>query len=435
MGSQVGSKRPCNAKMNNNTVSRYNFRDQLQLELDRKQEASMKRDLRIVTGNGRIVYVDGQPLINLASNDYLGIANHPHIKQAAQNAIEKFGTGTGASKLVTGHFQLHHQVEKQFAQFKHAESALLFPTGYMANLAVLTALAQPGDLVCQDKLNHASLIDAARACGAQVRSYPHLETKKLQRLLKRHYDATEKAESTGEYASEGHPCRKPRRFIVSDSIFSMDGDAAQLPSLIALAKEYDAILIVDEAHGTGVLGQEGTGLCEAQGVADQVDVIISTASKALGGLGGIVTADKVICETLVNNARSLIYTTSIPPSQAATIGGAVDVVQDEPERRKRLHEMCLSFRNVLLDMKWDLPDLVESTEVTPIFPLILGSPEKAVSASESLRDAGFLASAIRYPTVPPGADRVRLSLRADLTDEDISKLIDAVKAVRTKCYL
>ena len=409
--------------MNNNTLTHYNFREQLQLELDRKQADSMKRSLRIVSGNGRIVHINNTPLINLTSNDYLGIANHPHIKQAAQSAIEKFGTGTGSSKLVTGHFDLHHQAEKQFAQFKHAESALLFPTGYMANLAVLTALASPGDLICQDKLNHASLIDAARATGAQVRSYPHLDTNKLQRLLKRH--------QTASNASDLPSDRPPRRFIVTDSIFSMDGDAAQLPQLVTIAKQYDAILVVDEAHGTGVLGNQGSGLAESQNVSKQIDVIISTASKALGSLGGIVTADSVICETLVNNSRSLIYTTSIPPSQTASITAAVNIIQNEPLRRIKLNQMCLAFREELLNMGWELPHLQASTEATPIFPLVLSSPEKALAASQSLLEAGFLASAIRYPTVPPGADRVRLSLRADLTDDDISKLIIAVRNIRS----
>ena len=210
----------------------------------------------------------------------------------------------------------------------------------------------------------------------------------------------------------------------------MDGDAADLPQLQAIARQYDAILIVDEAHGTGILGKNGSGLCEAQNLSGKIDIVISTASKALGSLGGIVTADRLITDTILNHGKTIIYTTSIPPSQAATIGAAIDVIQSEPTRRQNLQQMCLHLRSQLLKMGWQLPLLRSDSEITPIFPLILGSPQAALDAAQSLQNAGFLAFASRYPAVPRGTDRVRISLRADLTPQDIDHLILAIKSLK-----
>ncbi|MFW6060332.1 MAG: aminotransferase class I/II-fold pyridoxal phosphate-dependent enzyme, partial [Phycisphaeraceae bacterium] len=316
------------------------------------------------------------------------------------------------------------------ATFKHAPAALLLPTGYMANLAVLTALAGPGDLVCLDKLNHASLIDAARATGATVRTFPHLHYARLERLLARCDEATRLAAS---------PPRPPRRFIVTDTIFSMDGDAADLPALCDLADQYDATLIVDEAHATGVLGDTGAGLCEAQHVTHRVPIVVSTASKALGSLGGIVTASQPVIDTLINRARPLIYTTAVPPAQAAAIGAALEVIRDEPWRRQRLAQMSQQLRTDLLNDGWTLsPTDSAITEdnrqsaignrqsPAPIIPLIVQTPERALHLADHLQRAGFLAVAIRPPTVPPNTARVRLSLRADLTDDDLAQLRTAL---------
>ncbi|QQE11965.1 8-amino-7-oxononanoate synthase [Planctomycetota bacterium] len=409
------------------------FRQELKLELEHRDQFSMRRQLRVIKGNARIIEYEGKSYINLASNDYLGLSNHPHIKEAAINAIIKHGTGAGASKIVIGHQDIHHHVEKQFAAFKGAESALLLPTGYAANLAVLTSLAAPGDLICLDKLSHTSLIDAAKTSGATVRTFPHLQTAKLRKLLQRHSDAsccissTNPSDTPKTYYTPLN--RPPRRFIVADSVFSMDGDVAQLPELVSIAKEYDAILIIDEAHGTGLMGKNGSGLCESQNVKGQVDVIISTASKALGSLGGIVTADRIIIDTILNHGKTIIYTTSIPPAQAAAIGAAIEVIQNDEHRRHYLQQISLKFRHALLNMGWQLPDLISEDEITPIFPLILGSPEKAIKAYELLKKSGFLAFASRYPAVPRGEDRVRISLRADLAENDLDKLITAINSL------
>jgi len=439
---------------------------QLEADLADRAARSLRRSLTPVPRSGRVVELDGERLINLASNDYLALSQHPHIQAAAKRAIDAEGVGAGASRLITGSLDRHAALEHRFARFKHAEAALLLPTGYMANLAALNAIAGEGDLICLDKRNHASLIDAANMTGATVRTFPHRGYDKLERLLARH--ATETARD-----GSSHKPQAPRRaFIVTDTVFSMDGDVADLPRLCALAQQHDAVLIADEAHATGVLGETGAGLCEAQGVTDRVDVVISTASKALGGLGGLVTARRLIIDTLLNHARPAIYTTAAPPAQAAAIDAALDVLEAEPHRRTRLAALSDRLRHAITTLDWPAPNPKSdirhpkseirnpkskirhpkseirhpkseirhpkseisdqkseiSSSSTPIIPVTVGDPDRALALSRHLRHRGILAPAIRYPTVAPGSDRVRLSLRADLTDHDLDHLIDALTA-------
>jgi 8-amino-7-oxononanoate synthase len=391
------------------------FLAELRRHLEQLEAQCLLRRLRTVSPTGRRVDLAGRPLINLSSNDYLALSQHPRLKAAASEAVERFGVGAGASRLVVGHQPLHAELEEQFAHFKHAQAALLLPTGYMANWAVLTTFAQRGDLICIDKLCHASLIDAARASGAHVRTYPHLQTEKLQRLLVRNAPAAKQ-----EPSSSG---RAPRSFIVTDSVFSMDGDVADLPSLCDLAEAHQAILVVDEAHGTGVLGPDGTGLCELQQVQHRVHIVVSTASKAFGSLGGIVTSRREVIDTLINRARVLIYTTAVPPAQAAAILEALKIVHDEPWRRHRLTQLSQHLREQLTARGWSIPP---TTVATPIIPLIVGTAEKALALAAHLQDHGLLAVAIRPPTVPPGSSRVRITLRADLEDADVTRLCDAL---------
>ncbi len=378
--------------------------DQLQQQLDDLAARSLGRRLRCMVSRGRTVECNDRSFINLASNDYLALSQHPHLKRAAIEAIEQFGVGATASPLIVGHHQLHEQLEQRFAAFKHTEAALLFSSGFSANLAVLTSLAQRGDTILIDKLTHASLIDAARASGARVRSFHH-----------RDYDhlATRLAKIT---------CGTT--FIVTDSIFSMDGDAADLPVIVDLAQRHGAVTIVDEAHATGLYGPHGEGLAAARGVAERIDVSISTASKALGGLGGIVCARRTVIDTLINRGRSYIYSTAPPPAQAAVILAALDVIRDEPQRRQRVLELATRLRNALRPT----PYASHSTPLDcPIVPLITGKPDAAVALAQHLEDRGLLAVAIRPPTVAPAAARVRLSLRADLVDEDMDLLLAAVR--------
>ena len=362
-------------------------------------------------------------LINFAGNDYLALSQHPHLRQAAARAIESHGVGTGASRLICGQFPIHHQLEKRFAQFKHAESALAFPSGYMANLALLTTLAGPGDLICIDKLCHASLIDAARASGAQFRVFPHRDYRsKLERLLGQH-----RHERTDSVAQDDRPARPARCFIVTDSVFSMDGDVADLVLLCDLADQYDAILIVDEAHATGVLGETGAGLCELQNVSQRVDVVISTASKALGGLGGIVSGRKSLIDTLINFARPFIYTTAIPAAQVAVIDAALDIVRDEPQRRARLAELSGQLRTRVDQIGLGTPPITNQHPIqTPIVPIVVGSAQAALDLSAHLDNQGIFAPAIRPPTVAHDAARVRLTLRADMLDQDLDQLCTAL---------
>lgn len=400
---------------------------QLSDELAEREQGGLLRGLESCTVRGKWVERGGRRLLNLAGNDYLALTDHSTLKTAAQAAIEEHGTGSGASRLVTGHRLIHERVEKRFATFKHAEAALLLPTGYMANLAVITTLARPGDLICIDKLNHASIIDAAQASGATVRVFPHLNIDKLARLLERNAASPD---------TPRHSSSTPRSFIITDAIFSMDGDVADLPGLCDLADKHGATLIVDDAHGTGVLGENGAGLCEAQGVADRVDIVISTASKALGGLGGVVTGPRLVIEALVNAARSFIYTTAVPPAQAAVIEAALDVVRDEPERRCRLAETAGRIRDTAAESGL-LPESLLSHEpsqaaTTPIVPLIVGEPEVALGLSQSMAAAGIHCPAIRPPTVPRGTSRVRLSLRADLDDDDVSLIEETIRSIAAK---
>lgn len=349
-----------------------------------------------------------RPLVDLSSNDYLGLATHPAVVAAAILATRRYGVGGSSSRLVAGGGPPHHSLERRFAAFKHAEAAVLLPTGYHANLAVLATLAGPGDLVLQDKRNHASLLDAGRLSGAVQRRWPHGRLDRLAALLRAD-------------AASARPAR--RRIVATDAVFSMDGDTADLPALLALCRERDAWLLVDEAHATGLLGATGSGLAEHQGVAGEVHVTVSTASKALGGLGGLVTGSAKLVDLLVNRARPLIYTTAAPPGVAAAIEAAVRVVGEEPERRERLHAINRRLRAALAAAGWPV-----AADPTPIVPLVCGSNASALALAGRLREAGFLAPAIRPPTVAPGTARVRLSLRCDLQDTEIDRLIAAVGA-------
>jgi 8-amino-7-oxononanoate synthase len=381
-------------------------------DLESLSNAALLRTLRPVEHDGRFVVVNGRRMLNLAGNDYLGLASHPRIIQRARQALGAGVAGAGASRLVTGHTALHAECEAAFAAFKHAESALLFPTGYMANLGVITSLARPDDIVFSDKANHASLIDAVRLSGARHRVYPHLGHDKLLRLLRD--------------ARAQDPNEQKRLIIVTDSVFSMDGDSADLHRLAQFADEFGAILVIDEAHGTGTLGDTGAGLCQALAVENKNHVVVSTASKALGSLGGIVTGPRPVIDTLINRARSFIYTTGVMPVIPAMILEALAVLAQEPHRRERLAEVSRHVRERVLAMD-QFPGVYPAGPVTPIVPLIVGSAQAALDLAGHLAARGYYAPAIRPPTVPAGKSRVRLSLRCDLTDDDVAGLLQAIQ--------
>ncbi len=338
--------------------------------------------------------------IDLSSNDYLALSRHPLLIDCVRDAAARWGVGSGSSRLVSGTLPIHAALERRFAKFKHAEAALLFPTGYVANLAVLSTIPQPGDLLVLDKLCHASLIDGGRlatATGATMRTFPHGRLDRLSTLL------------------ADHQIEKPdaARFIVSDAVFSMDGDCADLPRLAELRDAHDAALILDEAHATGVLGERGEGL-DAAGLAD---ITISTASKALGSLGGVVTGPVDVIEWLINAARPFIYTTASSPLQAAAIEAALDVIDAEPRRRTRMAALVHLVRLRLNEL-----GLATPMDPTPIIPIVVGSAQRAIALSAHLRASDIIAPAIRPPTVAPNASRVRLSLHCELTDDDLDQL-------------
>lgn len=352
------------------------------------------------------VTVDGREVLCLCSNDYLGLANHPAVKNAVIQAVQTWGVGAGASRLVSGTSSPHVQLEAALAQFKNTQAALVAPTGYMANRVAIHALAGAGDLVLCDKLNHASIIDAALSCDARVRTYPHRDVQRLEELLRK------------------HRAEHKRCLIVTDTLFSMDGDLAPLRELADLKARYDALLLIDEAHATGVLGEGGKGAAEMLGVEHHIDATVGTLSKALGGLGGFVAGPQALIDTIRNTGRAFMFTTALPPALCAGAMESLRIVRDEPERRNAVLALATELRRRLAGM-----GLNTGGSVSQIIPIIIGQASQAVKVSRDLLEAGFLVPAIRPPTVPKGTSRLRVSLSAEHAPADIEAFLSALKAM------
>ena len=342
--------------------------------------------------------VDGREAWDFASNDYLGLASDSRVVAAAMRACQSHGVGAKASPLVSGRTDLHAILERELANFEGTEAAILFPTGMAANVGTVAALASVGDVVYSDRLNHASLIDGCRLSGAKLRIYRHGDLAGLNSSLAR------------ETAR--------RKFIVTDSVFSMDGDLAPLPELCEIGDRQDAAIIVDEAHGTGVFGSQGRGVAEFLGVEEKIAVRIGTLSKAIGTIGGFVTGRQPLIDFLWNKARTQIYSTSLPPAIAAAATAAVQVMRIEPFRRERLHEMAAGFRDQLNRLGVS----VVPGSVGPIVPVVLHDPQAAMDVADRLFQSGFLVGAIRPPTVPQGTSRIRVSLHFGVPDEVVMEL-------------
>jgi len=363
------------------------------------------RTLRGVSSSqDSVITIHGQVYRNFGSNNYLGLANHPEVKAAAAEAVMAYGVGAGASRLITGTMTLHEQCEAALAAFTGTKAALLFGAGYLANVGLIPALIGPDGVVFADRYNHASLVDGCRLSRAAFKVYRHKDLEQLGRLLER--------------TAPGTP-----KLIVTDAVFSMDGDLAPLPGLLALARRYDALLLVDDAHGTGVIGPRGRGSPEHFGLPHNDRLIhMGTLSKALGGLGAFVAGSSSLIAYLQNRCRSFLFTTAPPPAMAAAAIAALSIIDREPERRAALwrhRDRCaLALRQFGFDLM---------ASETPILPIRIGDPAAAVAVAESLLARGFLVPAIRPPTVPSGTDRLRLSLMATHTDEDISALIEACR--------
>ncbi len=352
---------------------------------------------------GAEVRVGGQTLINFSSNDYLGIANDPTVGQAFAHAVVRWGAGAGASRLVVGDTEAHRSLERALAELKRAERVLLFNSGYSANSGMLPVLSGPEDAIFSDALNHASLIDGCRLSRAKLEIYPHLDMDVLGRKL---------ARSSAR-----------RKWVCAESVFSMDGDLAPLEPLAQLCERYGAALYVDEAHSTGVYGPRGAGLCDAVGVADRVDVRMGTLGKALGVFGAYAAVSSEVGEWLINRCRPFIFSTALPPALCVAAEAAVARVRDDESLRERLWRNIRYFAAGLAELG------IEAEPRSPIFPVMLGSPEAALGASELLRARGILVKAIRPPTVPEGTSRLRFCISAAHSEPQLDAALEALAAI------
>jgi 8-amino-7-oxononanoate synthase len=352
------------------------------------------------------VLVDGAPHLLLASNNYLGLANDPRVVAGARAALEAYGAGAGASRLVTGSLDLHRRLEERIAALKACEDALVFPTGFQANVGTIPALVGPDDLVLSDELNHASIIDGARLSRARVVRYRHADPEALESAIR----------SAG-------PAR--RRLVVTDTVFSMDGDLAPLADILAVAERHGGMLMVDEAHATGVLGPTGAGALEAAGLEGRVDVVMGTLSKALGAQGGYVAGSRALCDWLRTRARGFVFTTALAPAAAGAAMAALDVVRDEPWRRERLHALVARLVMGLEELGYTVLPTASA-----VVGVLIGEAGAALEAAAALRRERVWAPAIRPPSVPPGMARLRLTLMATHEDRHLDWALGALAKAR-----
>ena len=380
--------------------------DSITTELLRIEEAGLYRKLRLVESDqGPTLRLDGREVINFSSNNYLGLANHPSLCKAAKEAIDRYGCGSGASRLISGNMTLHEELESKIAELKGTEAALVFNSGFQANTGILSTLVGEGDVILSDALNHASIIDGCRLSRAKVVVYGHCDIDQLERSLK---DAPSNA----------------RKLIVTESLFSMDGDEAPLNDIVNLAEKHGAMVMVDEAHATGVYEPSGAGLVAKLGLGDRVPIQMGTLGKALGGFGAYVAGSKALRELLINRCRSFIFTTSLPPAVMAMGMAAIDLVMREPERRQALWNNCERLRSGLKELGYSL-----GGSQSQILPLMVGDATACMRLSQKLLDGGIFAQGIRPPTVPAGTSRLRITLMATHTREHIDLALKVFKEV------
>lgn len=379
----------------------------LQQRLDEIKGKGLLRSLRQVSGLGPRLEVEGRECLLLCSNNYLGLADRLELKQAAVEAAFRFGTSSGASRLVSGSLALHDDLEAAVAAWKGTEAALVFNSGYAANTGIIAALAGRGDIVFSDRLNHASIIDGALLSGAKLVRYPHNDSATLARLLEQH-------QTNG------------LRLIVSDGVFSMDGDLAPVRELAALAREHDALLMVDDAHGGGVLGPEGRGSAALAGVQDGIHLQMGTFGKALGSFGAYVACSSLLRDYLINRSRSLIFSTSLPPAVLAASRAAIELVRaGEGDRlRQQLADNVGLFRRLLQQAGFAVPD-----GSTPIVPIMVGDPVTTMAFSAQLLERGFFVQGIRPPTVPHGTSRLRCTIMASHAPSELEAAATAMQDI------
>ncbi len=380
--------------------------DYLSEQLRQLQEEGLYNTIRTIDSamDGRIV-VDGKPVLNFCANNYLGLANHPRLKAAAKNAIDAYGIGPGAVRTIAGTMRLHTQLEERLARFKGAEAVITLQSGFAANLATIPALVGKGDVIFSDALNHASIIDGCRLSRAQIIAYEHNNPDDLRRKI---------AETT-EYE---------RRLIITDGVFSMDGDIAPLPELVAIAREHNILLMVDDAHGEGVLGKGGRGIVDHFDLHGQVDVEIGTMSKAFGVVGGIVAGRQVIIDWLRQRARPFLFSSAMTVPDVAACLEAVDILETSDELVQRLWQNAAFFRTEMKRLGFDV-----GHSVTPIIPVMLGDAHLARQFSQRLFENGVFAMAIGYPTVARGAARIRVMNTAAHSQSDLEEALAAFEKV------
>ena len=375
-------------------------------ELAALKQKSLYRLRRILAGpQGPEVEADGRRLLNFSSNDYLGLAAHPALAEAAKRGLDQYGLGSGAAHLVTGHSRAHHALEEELAAFTDRPRALLFSSGYMANLGIAGALMGRGDQVLEDRLNHASLLDAGLISGANFARYAHADAAALRKGF---------AETSGN------------TYVMTDGVFSMDGDVAPLPELARAAGEAGAFMMVDDAHGFGVIGKMGRGSLEHHGLgAAEVPIYMATLGKACGAFGAFVAGSEALVESLIQGARTYIYTTATPAALAEATRAALKLMETETWRREHLDALIVRFRAGAKQLDLKLMD-----SVTAIQPLRVGESAEALALSQSLKERGILVAAIRPPTVPAGTARLRITLTAAHTEAQVDRLLDALSTVK-----
>ena len=358
------------------------------------------RQLRIVESpSDTTITIEGRRFISMASNNYLGLANHPMVNRAAIEAIEQWGVGAGAARLMSGSMTPHHQLERDLSRFKQVEAALIFGTGYTTNLGLIPALIDRDGLILADRYCHASLIEACRLSKARLRVFHHNDVGHLEKLLKKR----ERVQPT---------------LVVTEGIFSMDGDLAPLPDLVSLCRQHEATLVIDDAHGTGVMGKNGRGTVEHFGLNPQDLIQMGTLSKAIGTSGGYVAGPASLRDYLINTSKAFIYTTAQPPAIAAGASAAIRIIQDEPARRERLRTNRDALHAALTGLGFQLTDTQ-----SPILPIIVKSPERALEMSQALYEAGVYVPAIRPPTVPKHSSRLRLTVSSEHTEEQLDDVV------------
>ncbi|MEW5692269.1 MAG: 8-amino-7-oxononanoate synthase [Candidatus Hydrogenedentota bacterium] len=370
---------------------------------NREKQGLLRKLYPIKERRGCKIIVNNKEYIDFSSNDYLGLSNHPQIINAAKEAVNRYGTGACASRLLSGSFEIHHKLEEEVARFKQKEKALIFNSGYQANLGILSALLSRDDCVFSDRLNHASIIDGIILSQAKIIRFKHNDTDNLKSLLEKQRKKYKKA------------------LIITETIFSMDGDRAPLKELIELKKRYDCIIMVDEAHATGIFGENGSGIVEQEGISDEIDIIMGTFSKALGCFGAYCTSDKKMIEYLINTARSFIYSTSLPPAVIASNLKAIEIIRNEKFRRETLLKNSEFFKDNLKDLG------LKVRGSSQIIPLIIGDNNKTIKIAARLQRQGYFVLPIRYPTVPKNESRLRFSMTFNHSKEVIINLLDSLR--------